>query len=1642
MKSLKRAISLVVVFSLFCGFLQGFSINVFAISTPLNLTVAAFTAATGTADITWDAPSQGASKSVRVTYHSSTGELKTLTVNQNQNQLLNKVSVPDLQSDYVYDLRVEVFNAADAGGGKIGEGFIYFLPQMSFFTDRVKQDYDSVSGGGREIGTKPRLKLRWAVPKVWNGTDFVEVKDALKYMQDNINALYNSKKELSQFGYRINISTDASTLNSGSSQSSLLINQTSNGYIANVSGNDTVTANVYNDTDNGSLEFDIVGRKSQSDSVAPTVPEDVYVLPDGDILPGSVYYMNIKPVFRDSSKASVFAINVGAPENQQGSPLMGNVPYTYTPLRFQLTKDASNNIYVKVYKINQGSLDMPRLFYEVQSSDDPATPNWSVRKTMDDSYFISGTDSALTIITSTNPNNEVFYKIVVKSESQNDKLDSMPLPYKLMDDVSRPPVPKNVTITSRSPSTRQVLSGNTTIVQKTTDITIAWDKPANWEAIKANTDVSNDTIFHFTLNTYPINAQPGSDKVRLESEGDYYGTYDVKYRLVKYISSKEVTEDGNSLKYTLKGFDLFTGEYLTSVDDKNNPVFQSVYLDNPDVYPTFLLPNKIYYLQMYTSKALNKGSDDTSKISDKSITTSFTTLSSIERDAPLPKNFAVSKNESQVSVDPATGKKSPLSNLIELKFDKVTVDWNNFTPNADGKNFIYYDLYMSDKVALNSFVRVGSTDPKLSTEASFTGTDPQSTTIKALIKEFTLQGTRNRFGVKLRPNVTYYFMLKTRLSIENPRYDKESIFTSILAVTTVNGFVNPPDSLTIKPIAPIDFQIAKDDKGNLMLVGASVTFEWAKKESNVQYIINATSYKLGTDELPSAYKNDAVYSGFVSTFGGDITLDPGVNPLVNNFQYDTATKMFRFTIDKWLFPNKLYYFNIRSINKDNGNYSSWVSIPVTTSLIDSPYELQVINGAQIGAFWYDDNPNAKVDDFRVYVKGSNQSDYTMVEKINLSLVKDGNIFYTRISGLQPNSAYSVRVYKWGIEPEVVYEEVGIKTKDDRHEIELNWKGVSGYRFEFAIKTTDAKEYTTLTDYNLKEFVDKDGTISPYYSEKTVKTIGTGNKSYYSVIKTIPVTLTDGRIDNQPLKSNTKYAIKIRAVKVDSADGTISYSKYIGPVEVRTGFDQDEYDKDEADKKKMVTFLDRVKKLEEKLYWRVDLNNIATNKILLKGDKLVNAIQNTTSSPFVLDISDISKNETDILYIPVDVIRLLNTSNKSFTIKSAGSEFTLRPRTFNLEYIDEISQLEKKDQIKDVYIKFSASHNNKALSNLPDGNVPVSKVNTVTIRALGSTITDQDLEDAIHDKIYNSDKGLITQKSKILMNTGSKKMEQAEINAQLTSIMADLEKDLSRYISQVYEGAGGISTIIADMKDLNSFSEPLNTKLSYSDIRGTKAPFVNYLGTSTWDRIKANNIFIGNSLAFDVSKPGKYVVLNASDNFNDLPDGYWAKDNIALFSSRYDLKDVFGANISLYPDNQVSIKEAVLLYEKIMGKTSEDAGMDPKQKAKKLGLDNIFNTNNMVKDIQRQETSAYVMQLYSQKTGVDLNYLKPKKSIFINDESTIDSKYYKPVVMAIDLGFIALDGDGNFSPQGTVTRAQLITVLVRLLKNTGDLQGGN
>jgi len=79
---------------------------------------------------------------------------------------------------------------------------------------------------------------------------------------------------------------------------------------------------------------------------------------------------------------------------------------------------------------------------------------------------------------------------------------------------------------------------------------------------------------------------------------------------------------------------------------------------------------------------------------------------------------------------------------------------------------------------------------------------------------------------------------------------------------------------------------------------------------------------------------------------------------------------------------------------------------------------------------------------------------------------------------------------------------------------------------------------------LEEYINYDGKILPYYREKDNRASSQNFEYFYARIKTYPVKMQDGSIKHVELKSNTKYYVKVRAVRVDPVDSTLYHTRSI------------------------------------------------------------------------------------------------------------------------------------------------------------------------------------------------------------------------------------------------------------------------------------------------------------------------------------------------------------------------------------------------------------------------------------------------------------------------------------------------------------------
>lgn len=1673
MRNKLRLISVVLILSMIFPVLSGMIQPVFAADNPLNIYIdsTGYDSTAGTLKLRWDAVS-GATDCT-IVYHlpTSTGystiQLNSADAGSKIDLANNTATITSIKNDIIYDFDVTL---TDSNGQTYG-GKRYFLARISVYAEQVNQQPVSVTGGGVESGVYPSIKLSWNMPKVYVYNN-VTLSGSMKYANES-DALTQLDDSISKMGFAFNINENDPTQDACASVKVGWDSDNST-YKATVSG-DTDTArysDVKWDSTTGKLSFYLLGVKD-SKTVIPTRDEILdgtwtlpvqisdlgdsekqYVLPHQEILPGTIYKINMNASYFNVSGNYVFPDIITTATTYNS--LMGTLDYTYTPVRFQLTKDSYNRIYVGIHRVNSGSVNMPELYYDVQTNSVPSTQDssWTSRATIVDRSF-GDQEYAITGFSGINPKNTLYYRVIVKSDSATDRIESLKLPYTMQDDTSRPPVPNNVSVTNVD----LVLPGTSSgITDTSSDITITWDKPSNWDQIRGHLD--SDIYFHFAINVNETDLDPDNTitpNPMLEANGKTYGQFEANYRLIKYISANARDEDnaykikestdGTKLIYTLKGYELFKGEGVDPTDSYDIP--------NTDNYPTYLLPNKTYYLQMYTTLAADKGTfTDSSKMSEKSLATSFTTLSPTGRDVPAPNSLEWVKT----TINPATASKAYIDAAVQIRFDALNIDWSKYTSNkVTSNNEVIYDLYMSTSTEPTSFQKIGTTDSSLAKgDVEFSAQTLTNTTwFYATINKFTdTEDFLNNklFGNTLSPNTTYYFMVKVRLKIvdeSNNITEKSSIGTKLLPVTTPRGEATTPDDTGKRPVAPTDFAIATDSNGNPMVSGQSVTFEWTVQENAAAYNLIATTSKVAADTLATddSILQDSIYKSFISNFGNKdydgeaskLTLDPKNNPLPANLVYDSATKKCRYTINTWLYPNKIYYFTLRA---EVGTKSSlWVSIPVTTALIESPTKLQVVNDCELAFYWIDSLSGMTAENYSIYLKAYGDKDYTALTKAQYTIVKEDSVYYGRTTAaakLKANTQYSIKIVR--TTDNAILSTITKYTREDYHQIDIKWQGykIDAYSgFEIAIRTEDDTDYTTLVNSeDLEEYVDISTHTYPYYIERDSTNVGTNYYIFNARIKLAPKKLADGTIQHKQLSPNTKYYIKVRAVKTDSTNSAaLTPSKYVGPVDTRTEFNQDEYDDTDNNTNVVAKFMDMLDKLEQGVFWEVSKQNGTTNKILVRDDKLVNLLESQGNFSYTIDISQSPDYiNSDEIYFAKDILEAMKSTDRSVILKTKNTEYAIRPDTFNIDDMEEFKNAKAVTGSKDTYLKINAVESKSIEPGAPANTTAASKMSALSVQAVVSKQTAADLNAQIKDKLYNDTTGIIKRKVAIIKasNYVSTDKTTEEVNKYLNQIYEDLVSELSFYLEDTLNGVGYTSGILADKYSISKFSSPIEVKMSYS--AGTVSnPYVIYGNAANWNKLTKNLKYEKGYLSFYATGTGKYAIFSSKDIAATVSDKNAAKPYIAKLAASYDLTGVFpGSDVSFNSDLNVTVKEGILLYELII-ESRNDSQTDAKTKAQNYGISKIINTANMYRNLTRQETAALAMKLYCQKTGTDYDKLRASYGRTIKDDSKINAKYAVPVYGCLKMNLMTLDASSNFNPNAFVNRDEIVTVFAKMLE---------
>lgn len=1633
MNKIKKILSIIMVICLIITYMSNLNISVKAAGLEnVNLYVYSVNDEKLTSDVVIKWTLLAAQNDVIIKYHNPTdnSEVSIPVV-----QSTNTYTLLGLKKDFMYDLLIEVY---DTNSDQIGVGFIYYTPRITYTSTLVEQTRTAILGGGYKIGDIPRLKIDMTIPKVFDGVSgtyqFVNSAAAISYINNRYLTYLGVSKDLNEIDFKLNISNDRDSLSSGSSISSIEIKSSGTTYTANVIGSNFSADVVDNIGVDGTISFEIVGRQDSSKVMTTASDLDLgaeflsshNIVPHDGIYSGTVYYFGLKYDFKTTTDTSVYIGAAGITTDLNNMLLYGINEYTYTSPYFELSKDDSDNVYMKLKDIEVGGLDIGDITYEIQVNDDKTIPgDWTIKKEINRTFFSETTNEAIIILTDIGSSNKLYYKVVVKSGNDTFRIDSYPLEYTISEDISRPPVPRNIQILNRKLVSREVTVDSITEVQNSSDITIYWDKPANWDDIVNNTDSDEDIVFHLLLNTYQrdedIDPYPS-----LIAEGENYGDFEPKFRKTMYISARDsrITVNDTTLQLTIKGFELFqNSSYMSGYDGVlNQPEITNVDISstNTDNYPGYLLPNTIYYLKMYTTKGLNKNTTDSNLMSEFSILKSFTTKGVGVYDVPLPKLFRLKDNYHETYIEDDEVK---LTNYVELQFDKVDINWEFYTSDISVHKEVYYDVYMSNRPEMNSFKFVGTTE-NLEGDVLFIGaSDVKSSSIISKVSRFT-QGTEAylTFGKKLKENSKYYFIVKTRLEYEGQTDLKESSFTSVLPVTTVRINIEEPNPNNIRPLALDDFAIATNSDGTQQLGGNKVSFEWDKKEEGVIYNIVATSDYVEPNKDIELLKADPIYLSYVSTFG-EVYVDPTDSPMPAELDFDVVSNKFNYTVDKWLVPNKLYYFSIRAVDKVNSNiFSNWISIPVTTKIIESPEVLKVIRTPEIGFNWIDTDVLAQPINYKVYKKKSLSNDsYQILISSNYSLYKEDSTYFLRIFNLDYDEKYDFKVVKNdGVN---AYKEVlNKKTVNNKNEIEVKWKGLSNYNYEIALRAPEDSSYRKITTENLEQYDNYDSIIRPQYIEKSEDLYGTQYSYYYAKIKTVPIVKEEGLV-NDPLKSNTKYFIKVRTVNVDPLNSSIiTYSKYIGPVETRTDFDPEDTDRELLIIERETAFRNEMKKLEKRLFWDFSKNGSTQTDILLKGDIITNYMSLHIDNEIVIDISGIcleyGKNN---IYIPSSVIDTLNTNSKILKIRTKNSDFIINTNSLVIEENKSVLDLKKKSTVKDIYYLVSISQDIKSKRTVQDNLTPVSSFIDLDVLVMGHSMLER--------SVYNSIETLINDKESGLISEAISKIKFSTVLPSVETLYNDANLQIKSYIRNIYSKSYFNSEIIK----ISNFFNNSQIKFDITDFQGLKYPYIITSDDNQWQEMFTEFKFSKESVMLDIDRTGYFMIASVNNisgvDINDIiKDSSYAK-----LTEKYNVWQALSTEKLSDLEQEISVEDSIGIFEILVG-VEPNRYLTLRERAQRLDLYKLITESSSVDTVEKQLLSLILVKLYAEKTGIDIQYLLPKSKIYIMDETAINVKLKKYVLLSIDLNLLDYEEGLFFRPTKKIT----INETIKNMFNTLDI----
>lgn len=1616
-----------------------------------------------------------------VRFNNPDGSLTELTGEERYAQGKIIVSTEFLP-DHIYNISMDVHRAGDMVLSHHGE--VHYLADITFtgesFNRMAKMSdiedkapvLDPNTPGSAVLaksGDDPIIKLYWKVPTIYDSTSGSVIKltdpEALEILElDDV--------PISKACFQINMTV-------GKSSTRKL---------------DFTTDYVKDAVDDTKYDMIIEGKNvfvegfDNSEVVNPQNILSVELKKEQGIEPGTEYeFTNIGIIFENAASEQVtlrrtklrtdsenrFPVrNIDNAFAEMGS----NISSIYTPVQMELTKVDTDKVEVRFRKIVNGLY--PELYYQVQYASRledlyTQTNRWvkmpaSSLPPGDYGYEIVNVN----ITGTTNP--EQYFRVVYyDSSSPLPRSSSLCLNLQLLGvDSGKPPLPKEIIaepvykgrLDVTVPST-ELSTGSVEI--PASDLRLSFEKPiswrqyagAAWDNFKNLPADDSDFVFHIILSSFLPESTVEKDTAIIGFSNTKEIYLPVKQKRVLVLDKKMFQEDPanpNRIVCTIPGDKLFYDYASNSpIPNENNedPSEDGTQGD----YPTFLVPNTTYFMQIFASR--QEDNDDiysdlwgdsaklspvlNDKLSYMSPILSFTTWPLTEMPVPMP--------DLQLGIDPETYVNPATGNItlngIRVKYPRILTDveWLRYTSVTDDR-VIKYEIYISRDASSFS-------ETPIAVDSA-----PYPEQAEVIQRGVTI--TADGEGNPILPNTVYYIKARSTLEVDGVVIGR-SVDTAVKAITTPKIDTGGLDDVYRDPRAPAEFSIAVDANGELLLSDAWVTLNWLHAEDDVTYEMVCTSVTIPINAADTEYQNDPVNLGFLQAYNefrvpaGDSKLHLDVNSI--------ALKNLGLTLSEnghvvmpirrdFLRPNKIYYFSLRAVRNrgktaPNGDsiqtVSRWITVPVTTRMVKAPAFLEAVKDLEIGFNILNNVNGTTADSMEVHLKKTEagSTSYVLLNRAEYSCVQDGTTFYFRIYNLEPNQWYDVLIrnkvnntwYNAGTKAWQATKSTPVqeKTRDALNEIEVRFEGEDPYDYFLEARTENDSEYQQLfysstghTDYG---YDTPSGRIM-FYREKTRLYVDEGSSKYiyYAKIRGKPNKDNNGILIKQPLKTNTLYYIKLWARNMED-------SLHVGPVTARTDFSQADYDDQKNKDNTIDLFNDTADKLTQKLYWRIDIKTGTAVRVILKDDRVAGLLKVAREGTVTIDLSG---EQADTSYyeilVPYKTLEAIDTYNSRLNIKLLGAEITLNKGSIDLA---KLKQQALTSGTKEAMLLLKVNRRNAPVASLPSGFAAASKSYGLQAISIGSRLSYAEIDQLIFNILKKPDAtgpfkyGILDRELTNVLNNLSSYSYKSHVDLKdlVNSVINKVEVELSRYLKDIIDGGSGLPADYVVTKGINEFPDKIGVRIEYSFQNGFITPYVNY--GAGWKDPTGGKGYVMQYVLFRAEKPGEYII--AVKGQTGTQPGTPDNSALSFLSSRYDLSKAFGKG-TIYPADPIKGEQAMMLYAVVTKRDAELTGMTPNQKVSKLGLGDIIRASELTGYMNNQVSVSMAVKLYCTKVNIDPKLMKPSRTITITNSSEINSRLYPYVVLGVDLNLVTLYNK-KFDANGRTTIGSMLDMISKVLE---------